>query len=110
MAVSQLSKLDFLQSLTPVNVSSPRHLDDNDGRVEDDSNSEASNDSAEVPAFELLFPSTLRFRDRSSLEFEENTPRRLPLPLLLRREYEDISKLIKASACVCITAAPIRAT
>ena len=90
-----MSKLNFLQSLIPVNVSSPRHLEDNDGRVDDGSNSEASNDSEDDPAFELLFPSTLSFLDRSSLELEENAPRRLPSPLLLRREYEDISKLIK---------------
>jgi hypothetical protein len=42
-----------------------------------------------------LFPSTLGFLDLSTLELKETMLTRLPLPLLLHQEYDDISELIK---------------
>jgi hypothetical protein len=77
-------KLDFLRSLPPAEALSPRH---------DDYDSEASNeDDLEIKS---LFPSILSFLDLSTLELKENVSDRLPLPLLLRQEYEIISELIK---------------
>lgn len=81
-------KLDFLRSLTSTEASSPRHPDDND-----DDDSEATNeDDIETKS---LFPSILSFLDLSALKLKENVSDRSPLPLLLRREYEVISELIK---------------
>ena len=77
-------KLDLLQSLTPVEALSPRHADDND-------DSEASNEDD----LESLFPFTLKFLDLSTLALKNDVTSRLPLPLLHRQEYEDISELIK---------------
>jgi len=93
--------LDFLRSLTAAEALSPRHLD-NDDRVDDVYDSEASSDgddpqasNEDDPEIKLLLPSILSFLDLSSLELKEIVPNRLPLPLLLRQEYEDISKLIE---------------
>ncbi|KAF8505817.1 hypothetical protein F5888DRAFT_1604032, partial [Russula emetica] len=85
-------KLDFLRSLTPEEALSPRYHDDNDDRVDDDDDSEASD--GDDPEIKSLFPSILHFLDLSTLELKE-VPNRLPLPLLLRQEYKDISKLIE---------------
>jgi hypothetical protein len=82
-------KLDFLRSLPPA-----------DDRIEDDYDSEASNEvdgpeaSNEVDP-ESLFPSIFSFLDLSTLELKEVVPKRFPSPLLLRREYKVISELIK---------------
>ena len=84
------AKLNFLRSLP--------QLDDNDSDDEDerlsnrDEDEEASNeDDAEIKS---LFPFTICFLDLSSLQLKE-VPPRLPLPLFLRQDYKDISKLIK---------------
>jgi hypothetical protein len=53
---------------------------------------EASNKGGDINSF---FPSTLRFLDLSPLDLKEEVPDRLPLPLFLRQEYDDISALIK---------------
>ncbi len=89
-------KLDFLRSLTPAEDSSPQHLlppqhpDANDNLVGDD------DDSEEDGVTNRLFPSILRFLDLSTLNLKELIPPYLlPLPLLLRQEYDDISELIK---------------
>jgi hypothetical protein len=86
-------KLDFLRSLTPAEVLSPRHPDGNDDRVDDDDDSEASNE--DDPEIKSLFPSILSFLDLSTLKLKENVPNRLPSPLLLRQEYKDFSELIE---------------
>jgi len=78
-------KLGFLRSLTPTETLRP---DDSDG---DDS--EASHEAD--PEIKSLFPSILSFLDLSTLKLKENVSDRLPLPLLLRQEYEDFSDLIK---------------
>jgi hypothetical protein len=84
-------KLDFLRSLAPAEDLSPRHPNDNDDRVEDDDDSRASNE--DDPEIKSLFPSILSFLDLSTLKLKENVPNRcLPLPLLLRQEYKDISR------------------
>ena len=77
-------KLDFLRSLTPAEALSPRLFDDIDDRVDDHD-----------PEIKPLLPSLLSFLDLSTLELKEKVPERLPLPLLLREEYKDISELIK---------------
>ena len=51
-------ELDFLQSLTPVEALSPRHVDDND-------NPETSN--KDDPEIKSLFPSILSFLNLSTL-------------------------------------------
>jgi hypothetical protein len=92
-------KLDFLRSLPPA-----------DDRIEDDYDSEASNEVDGPEASngvdgpeasneddpESLFPSIFSFLDLSTLELKEVVPKRFPSPLLLRREYKVISELIKA--------------
>ncbi len=85
------AKLDFLQSL-PLAAEdlSPQHPNDNDNRVDDDDDSEEND-----PVIKKLFPSILRFLDLSTLNLKERIPSHLPLPLLLRQEYNDISELIK---------------
>jgi hypothetical protein len=84
-------KLDFLRSLTPEEALSPRHPD-NDDRVDDDYDSEVSNE--DDPEIKSLFLFILSFLDLSPLELKK-VPDHLSLPLLLRQEYEDISKLIE---------------
>jgi hypothetical protein len=76
-------KLDFLRPLTPAEALSPR---DNDDRIDDDEGN---------PEIKSLFPSILSFLDLSTLELKKKLPNRLPLPLLLRQEYKDMSKLIE---------------
>ena len=84
------AKLDFLRSITPL---PPRHPDNNEDRVDDDIDPEATNpDGSDIKSF---FPSTLSFLDLSSLRLKVYVPNRLPLPLLLRQEYDHISALIK---------------
>ena len=79
-------KLDFLRLL-------PQHPDDNDNRVDDDDDLEASNE--DDPEIKSFFPSIISFLDLSTLELKEPMPHRLPSPLLLRQEYQDISDLIE---------------
>jgi len=86
-------KPDFLRSLTPAEVLSPRHPSGNDDRVDDDDDSEASNE--DDPEIKSHFPSILSFLDLSTLKLKENVPNRLPSSLLLRQEYKDFSELIE---------------
>jgi hypothetical protein len=103
-------KLDFLHTLNPVEASPSQHPGGDDNRVGDDDNSEARKEVAdskttnEIADSELsndddddvlqsLFPYILEFLDLSALGLEVTD--RLPLPLLLRKEYEHISELIK---------------
>ena len=89
-------KLDFLRSLpsvssakaSPTKGSSSRHPDHSD-----DEDSEADNDDDII--LKSLFPSTLSFLDLSPLGLKEKMPGRFILPLLNRKEYKDISELIK---------------
>jgi hypothetical protein len=71
-------KLNFLRLLPPA-----------DDRMEASSEGD--------PEIKPLFPSILSFLDLSTLELKEEMPDRLPLPVLLRQEYKDISKLIEES-------------
>jgi len=86
-------KLDILLSLTRAEALLPRDPDDNDNRVDDVDDPEAREEDDTV--LESLFPSLLSFLDLSFLNLKETAPSRLPLPLLLRKEYEHISDLIK---------------
>lgn len=86
----QSIKLDFLRLITPL---APRHPDNNEDRVDDDDDLEATNqDGSDINSF---FPSTLSFLDLSSLGLKAKVPNRLPLPLFLCQEYNHISVLIK---------------
>jgi len=81
-------KLNFLRSITPL---APRHPDNNEGRVGDDDDPEASNeDSSDINS---IFPSTLSFLDLSTLGLKAKLQNRLPLPLVVRREYHYISAI-----------------
>jgi len=83
-------KLEFLQSITyPSSSKQPPQSDNELGETEDDKDS-GEND-VELHSF---LPATIRFLDLSSLELE-NPPPRLPLPLLLRQDYDVISGLIE---------------
>jgi len=84
-------KLNLLRSLPPADPLLKQHPDDNDD--DDDDDSEGSNE--DDPEIKSLFPSILSFLDLSTLRLKDHIPSRLPLPLLLRQEYDDISKLIK---------------
>ena len=86
----QSVKLEFLRSITP--LSSP-HPDNNEDRVDDDDDPEASNEDGSE--FNSFFPFTLSFLDLSTLDLREEVPDRLPLPLFLREEYDHISKLLE---------------
>ena len=88
-------KLDFLRSFTPAEALSPRHSDDNNGRVDDNDNdgdNDDDNDDEDVDydEFEIkeLFPFLLNYVDLSTLELKEKVPNRLPLQLLLHKEYK----------------------
>ena len=82
-------KLDFLRSIT----SSSPQLPDNEDRVDNGDGPEASNeDDFEINTY---FPFTLRFLDLSTLNLKEQVSDRLPLPLFLRQDYDDISALVK---------------
>ena len=86
----QSAKLDFLRSITPL---APRHPHNNEDRVDDDGDPEATNqDGSDINSF---FPSTLRFLDLPSLGLKAKVTNGLPLPLFLRQEYDHISVLIK---------------
>jgi len=54
---------------------------------------EASNDGGSET--NTIFPSTLHFLDLSILRLKAHISDRLPLPLLLRQEYDYISTLIE---------------
>ncbi len=84
-------KLDFLRTLTPAKDLPLQRPDDNDNNRMDDDDDPEEDD----PEIKKLFPSTLKFLDLSTLGLKETMPTRLPLPLLLRQEYYDISELIK---------------
>jgi hypothetical protein len=69
-------------------------LDNNEDASEMDVDSpEASNEDDSGPKWS--FPITFRFLDLTSLSLKK-VPPRLPSPLFLRREYDDISALIWA--------------
>ena len=80
-------KLDVLRLDFPA---SPQHPDDNEDQVDDDL--EAGNE--DVSDTNSLFPFTLNFLDLSTLG-PKDMPQRLPYPLYVREEYEDLSVLIK---------------
>jgi len=99
-------KLGVLRSI-PEKDFSPRHPDTNEDRVDDDDDLEASNEDAsqmdvdgpetsnkDGPGINSFFPFTLRFLDLTILDLK-NVPQRLPSPLFLRQEYDDISALIE---------------
>jgi hypothetical protein len=73
-------KLDLLDSIVS-EASPPPHPENNENGVDDT--------GLDV---ESLFPSTLQYLDFSTLGLREQ-PSRLPLPLYLRQEYDDISEL-----------------
>ena len=101
----QSVKLDVLRL-----ASSPRRPNINEDRVDDDDAPEASgNDESRMrtdvdePApnndggsttTDTIFPCTFDILDLSTLHLRTRGSNRLPLPLLLRQEYKDISELI----------------
>ena len=103
----QSVKLDVLRLIPD----SPQRPDNNEDRVDDNNAPEASgNDESSMdvdePAphndgttIDAIFPFTFRFLDLSTLDLRMNdVSRRLPWPLLIRQEYEDISNLIPTDA------------
>jgi len=72
-------KLDILQLTNPAEALSPWHPED---RKDDDDS-----------VIHTLFPYTLKYLDLSILKLQEKS-NRFPSPLLLRQEYDHISKLI----------------
>lgn len=95
-------KLDFLLSLPRAEASTLRHYDENDNRVDGDDDPEANNggddrepNNEDNAVLNSLFPSLLSFLDLSTLELKATGPGDLSLPILLRKEYNDISDLIK---------------
>ena len=86
----QSIKLDILRSLNPPSPVPPGRNDDVVGmeQTEDGEDNEGLDD--ELRSF---FPATIHYLDLSSLKLS-NPPRRLPLPLLIRDEYNVISKLL----------------
>lgn len=52
------------------------------------------NDDGISDELHSLFPVTIRYLDLSCLELS-NPPKRLPLPMLIREEYDDITKLLE---------------
>jgi len=90
--VQSVKQLDVLRLTFLENAASPRHPDNNEDRVGDDDDPEASNEDG----FGInSFPFTLSFLDLSTLGFKEEVSDRLPLPFFLRQEYDGISALIK---------------
>jgi len=77
-------QLDFLRSL-------PQHSGGHNGRVSHGDGSEESSEGE----IESLFPSIINYLDLSTLGLKEKVPNRLPLPLLIRQEYQDITDLIE---------------
>lgn len=100
-------KLDFLHSFDQVEASRPQHPDDDDNSSDseasnEDEDSKARNEvadsepsSADDSVLKSLFPYILDFLDLSTLGLKVEVTDRLPLPLLIRQEYKDISDLIK---------------
>ena len=82
-------KINVLRSLP--DLPSRRHPDDNDSRMDNDGDPEASN--PDDP--DIKFPSILRYLDLSSLKLKTKMSTRLPLPLLIRQEYDYITELIE---------------
>jgi hypothetical protein len=75
-------KLDILKLATAAEALSPRLVDNDENRADDDDD--------EINSF---FPFTLTYLDLSTLELE-NMSFRIPLPLFIRQEYDHISRLI----------------
>ena len=101
-------KLDILKSTTPTESSSPQHPDNSEDQADDGDDPEPSKGGDSE--LESLFPATVRFLDLSSLELQDEADR-FPSPLLLREEYDYISKLINkrphdASGSVIISGQP----
>jgi hypothetical protein len=84
-------KINVLQSLP--DFPPPRHPDDNHNRMENDGDPEASNEDDDP---DIKFPFIMRYLDLSSLELKTTKiSNRLPLPLLIRQEYDYITELIE---------------
>jgi hypothetical protein len=83
-------KLDILRFINSPSPVPPGNDDETVGmeQTEDGEDSDGLDD--ELRSF---FPATIQYLDLSSLELS-NPPRRLPLPLLIRQEYNVISKLL----------------
>jgi hypothetical protein len=55
---------------------------------------EVENDDSEARDIYNLFPSIFTYLDLASLELKEKVTSRFPLPLLIRQDYNDMTKLI----------------
>ena len=86
----QSIKLDILRSFKPPLSIPLGHNDDVVGmeQTEDGEDNDSLDDE-----LRSLFPATIQYLDLSSLELSDPL-RRLPLPLLIRQEYNVISKLL----------------
>ena len=83
-------KLDLLRSIPP---SSPQHPDNNEDQAGHGDGPEANyEDDLDIKSH---FPFTFNFLDLSTLDLKEEVLDRLPLPLFLRQDYDDISALIE---------------
>ena len=118
-------KLGFLQSLKLLNRGEASRLphpddDNDDSKVRNEDDSKASNEDTDLESsnedtdlessneaadsepgsendivLQSLVPCVLDFLDLSTLKLEVKVTKRLPLPLLLRKEYGHISNLIE---------------
>jgi hypothetical protein len=77
----KLAKLEILKSLST--MTAPSNLQD-----------EVENDDSEATDNHNLFPSVFTYLDLASLELKEKVTSRFPLPLLVRQDYKDMTKLI----------------
>lgn len=98
MAGRKMSKVSSLISFgrSPVTPLSPRHpdiADNNEDRICDNDDPEASNEDG--PETNTFFQSTLSSLEMSTLYSKDEVSDLLPLPLLLRQEYDHISALIE---------------
>jgi len=88
----QYIKLDILNMNHPSPLVPPGHNLNSDGmeQTEDEGDSDGLDDE-----LRSYFPATIQYLDLSSLHLSNNLkPRRMPLPLLIRQDYNVISKLL----------------
>jgi hypothetical protein len=101
------TKLDIVLSDKPPSLT-PAHPDNQKtGKENDEDLGEDDDTNVELRS---LFPAKIKYLDFSSLELTEMTER-LPLPLLLREEYNFISRLLEKrpknlAGCVIISGQP----
>ena len=102
------TKLDILLSYEPPSPT-PAHPDNQQTGSKNDEDLEENDDDTNVE-LRSLFPAKIKYLDLSSLELTETTER-LPMPILLRKEYDLISQLLEQrpksiAGCAIISGQP----